>query len=123
MNAPRAAVLAAAMAAGLAPGRARAIAIPLDQNGFPHPAALISTDLANSAARAMGLVTDHRALEPATTLPPPIGLDISIQAGLVRVPQEFLDRLEALGMDTSALNTALPVPKVIVHKSLGTRAE
>ncbi len=100
-----------------------AATIPFDPSNFPDPSDLISDSLANSAARAMGLVADHRPFEPATTLQPPVGLDLSVEMTLIKVPEDFIQELEDLGMAETELETALPVPKLNVHKGLGTRAE
>jgi hypothetical protein len=103
--------------------QARAAPIVFDPSSFPDPSQLISEDLANSAARAMGLVADHRPYEPATTLQPPIGLDLSVELTLIKVPEDFLQELEELGMASAELTSAIPVPRLNVHKGLGTRAE
>jgi hypothetical protein len=93
--------------------------LPLDITQFPNPNDLVSDAVVKALVKTIGFGTEHRAYEPATPLGLFLGLDVGIEATLVKVPTELGTELANVGVSSASIPPALPIPRVIVHKGLG----
>jgi hypothetical protein len=104
------------------PAAAAASALPLDPSLFPDPNSLLTPSIRNAIIKTVGFAADHRPYEPATPLGTKIGLDLGIEASLVKIPDDFFTALSEAGLGGQDSITFLPVPRFHLHKGLGERA-
>ncbi len=93
-----------------------AYAFSLNPSNFTNPNALIDPDIVAPIVKGIGFATDHRAYEGATAA----GFDISMQAILVKMTPGFRDALSSAGMGSLPM-PIIPVPRLILHKGIGSR--
>lgn len=98
-----------------------AASLPFDPSQFADPNQLITPAVRNALVKTVGLGTDHRSYEGASALGTAIGLDIGIEATMVKTPTELGPALSSIG-GPSNVPPFIPVPRLHLHKGLGSRA-
>lgn len=93
-----------------------------DPSQFANPTLLLDPSIANPFIRTLGILADHRAYQPATALGTAFGLDIGIEATLMKIPQEFNDAIASAGYNGQGLPVA-PIAKLHLHKGIGPRVD
>lgn len=99
-----------------------AATLPIDPSKYQDPTVLIGHSIPNALVKTVGLLTDHRPYSPATGLPPNPGIEFGLEITAVRVPGDLSAALEEVGakLETPPL---IPLPRLMVRKSFGSRAE
>lgn len=105
-----------AFAAGAASERAHALG--LDSLGF-DPNSLVSDDVVKSLTNFMAFGAQHRPYEPATPLGVSVGLDVSLEVTLFKVPSSFFESLASVGLPMGTEIPSLPIGKLHLHKGFG----
>jgi hypothetical protein len=111
--------LSAVSVLALAPQSAQA-GFDLSPTSFSNPSALIDSSVVTPIVRTIGFAADHRAYEGAAGLGNAAGIDLSVQATLVKLPPSFRDALSVAGLNDLPL-PVLPLPRLIAHKGIGSR--
>ncbi|MCM2278470.1 MAG: hypothetical protein NDJ89_10385 [Oligoflexia bacterium] len=94
-----------------------AATIPLDPGQFADPTALLDAEVVPALVKTIGLATDHRAYESATPYGMK-GVDIGLEASLVKLPEDFQRALATAGAAGSSQAPFLPVPRLNIHKGI-----
>jgi hypothetical protein len=101
--------------------RANALGLP-DPSVLSNPDALGLGGLPNEAIKTVGIAFDNRAYQPATPLGTS-GVDLSVEATAVRVPDSFKAALVQAGFGDASQIPILPSPKLSLHKGLSDRTD
>jgi len=84
------------------------------------PNSLVSDDIVNAVVGLIGIGFQHRPYEPATPLGLMVGMDLSVEATLVKIPDSFFATLAANGAGSaSAPIPSLPMARLHLHKGFG----
>lgn len=94
----------------------------LSPSSFSNPGALLDSSVASPIIKTIGLATDHRAFEGAAGLGTDFGFDVSLQAMMVKLPEEFRTALTSAGMGSLPLQI-IPVARINAHKGIGERLD
>src|SRR4051794_7407887 len=78
--------------------------IPFDLD----PDSLVSSDVVNAIVNLVGVGFQHRPYDPATPLGVAVGVDFSVEATLVKVPDSFFSSLASSGFPLGAS----PIPSL-----------
>lgn len=97
--------------------------LPFDPSLFSEISELVVGDAPEVIIRSVGLATDHRPYEPATPLGTSIGLDLGIEATLVKLPDEFSTALQNAGLTSTTAPPSIPLPRILIHKGIGNRVD
>jgi len=86
--------------------------------------ALVPPAVSSMLVKTLGILTNHRSYQGAESLGNP-GIDLGLEATLVRLPSGFAQSLEDAGMaQASSFELgALPAIKVHAHKGLGPKVD
>ncbi len=77
----------------------------------------------NEAVKTVGIALDNRAYQPATPLGLSSGVDLSIEATVVKVPDSFKAALSSAGIDGAESIPIIPSPKLSLHKGISDRTD
>lgn len=99
---------------------ARAITLDFAALGV-DPDTLIDSSVRTSLTKTIGFGTQHRPYEPATPLGVAVGLDLSVEVTLFKIPDALFESLSTFGLPSSSPLPALPVAKLHLHKGFGER--
>src|SRR5947209_5688060 len=73
---------------------------------------LVSPDVVKAMVKFIGFGTMHRPYEPATPLGVAVGLDLSFELTLFKVPEDLFTALSAVGAPSASPLPSLPVFKL-----------
>lgn len=91
--------------------------LPLD-SVLNNLTGFLSKSVANAGVKTLGLVFDHRPLEPATPLGTKLGLDLGVEVDVVQLSPELSTALADAGFNIT-LPPILPSARMLnVHKGL-----
>jgi len=83
------------------------------------PNSILSPDVIKSLISFIGFGTQHRPYEPATPLGVAVGVDVSLEVTMFKVPDSLFSSLSAVGAPASSPLPSLPIPKLHLHKGFG----
>jgi hypothetical protein len=118
---PASLVAAAASCAGASPS-AHAVSVSPADLGI-DPASFVSPAVVKGLVSLIGFGMQHRPYEPATPLGVSVGLDLSLEVTLFKIPDSFFEGLSDFGMPSSSPLPALPAAKLHLHKGFGERLD
>lgn len=94
----------------------------INPSDLSNPSALLDPSIVSPLIRGWGFSTDHRAYEAASGLGTHAGFELSAQAVLTKLPDDFRQTLQTAGLQDPPL-PVIPVPRLILHKGLGDRLD
>lgn len=97
--------------------------LPLDISKFSDLNSLVSDSTAKAIVEMVGIAAEHRPYTGAAPLSTSgIGVDIKIEATLVKVTDSFRSALTDAGIDNAdSIPDALPIPQLHIQKGVGSR--
>jgi hypothetical protein len=81
---------------------------------------LVSDDVVKALVNLIGFSLQHRPYEPATPLGTAVGLDISVEATMIKIPDGFFQTMASSGFPLGTTPIpSLPMAKLHLHKGFG----
>jgi hypothetical protein len=82
---------------------------------------LIPQDIANEAAKTMGILLVHRPYQGAISIFEPSGFEVKIETTMIKIGDGIINALEANGVNNASLqqSPAVPMLKGHIRKALG----
>ena len=98
--------------------------IPFSISDYGDPSAFLTSDVTDPIIKTIGLVTEHRPMDPATPLGTSLGLDLGLAVAATKIPDDFWTAAKKAGYndDSATGGLAVPVPRLMLHKGIGQSA-